>query len=57
MDIAPQLGEIQRTLQSTLGEPVHVSGSGSTLFVLGLIEPEQIAQACPGCSAMQTRLC
>ncbi len=57
MKVAPELGEIQCALQSTLGEPVHVSGSGSTLFVLGSVEPDQIAQVCPGCSIVQTRLC
>jgi 4-diphosphocytidyl-2-C-methyl-D-erythritol kinase len=33
--VEPRLGELRRALAQTLGTPVHVSGSGSTLFCFG----------------------
>ena len=32
--VAPSLGQLRDRLESQLGQPVHVTGSGSTLFVL-----------------------
>jgi 4-diphosphocytidyl-2-C-methyl-D-erythritol kinase len=32
--VAPGLGELQARLQQTLGTPVHITGSGSTLFTI-----------------------
>jgi 4-diphosphocytidyl-2-C-methyl-D-erythritol kinase len=33
-DVTPRLGQIQAALRQTLNRPVHITGSGSTLFVI-----------------------
>ncbi len=33
-DVTPRLGEIQQQLSASLAAPVHITGSGSTLFVI-----------------------
>lgn len=57
VEIAPELDEIRTTLQRVIGKPVHVSGSGSTVFVIGSVEPGLIEKVCPSCSVVQIRLC
>jgi 4-diphosphocytidyl-2-C-methyl-D-erythritol kinase len=42
-DVTPKLGEIQRGLSDVLGLNVHITGSGSTLFVLA--DDQQQAKA------------
>ncbi len=37
--IAPELASLTSRLQQALGRPIHMSGSGSTLFALGRHEP------------------
>lgn len=53
--VEPRLGELRRRLASALGVPVHVSGSGSTLFVLGEVS-ERVRSAAPSCRALHARL-
>jgi 4-diphosphocytidyl-2C-methyl-D-erythritol kinase len=38
--VRPALGDLQRRTQAALGVPVHITGSGSTLF---LIAPNVLA--------------
>lgn len=54
--VEPRLGELRAYLSSALGLPVHVSGSGSTLFVLGPEgTPERVRLAAPSCRTLPTR--
>ncbi|MFI4897331.1 MAG: 4-(cytidine 5'-diphospho)-2-C-methyl-D-erythritol kinase [Phycisphaerales bacterium JB059] len=54
--VEPRLGELRSYLAGALGLPVHVSGSGSTLFVIG---PEGSAErtrlSAPSCRVLPTR--
>lgn len=56
--VEPALGEVRRQLATAVGLPVHVSGSGSTLFVLGpggeLVE--RAAEALPELAFISARL-
>lgn len=55
--VEPRLAALRARLTSALGVPVHMSGSGSTLFVLGgaaLARPA--AAAAPECRVLTTRL-
>ncbi len=54
--VATELGTVRESVQSQGGHRVHVSGSGSTLFVVGATDPGLIKRLCPGCSVVQTRL-
>lgn len=47
--VCPELGELREKLSAAVGLPIHVTGSGSGLFVLadGLIEAEAILQSVP----------
>ena len=55
------LGELKEQIERAIGRAVHVSGSGSTLFVIGPPEPGLIArkvgELAPGCFVRETRLC
>lgn len=58
--VRPELGRIRRELADVLGVPVHVSGSGSTLFVVlpqGHIERVQreVSRIGPGSIVVRTR--
>ena len=53
--VEPRLATLRHTLAERLGEAVHVSGSGSTLFVLGA-HAEQIATIAPACTTLNARL-
>lgn len=55
--VAPQLGELIDAAGNALQTRVHVSGSGSTLFVIGETDVEKIRQVCPDCQIIETRLC
>lgn len=54
--VEPRLAELRDYLAAAMGLPVHVSGSGSTLFVIG---PEGTAErvrlAAPSCRVLPTR--
>lgn len=54
--VAPELGGLIDRLADLLGRSVHVTGSGSTLFVLGRIAPETICEVVPDCGVVCTRL-
>jgi len=56
MLVEPMLREIHRALSSGLGRPVHVSGSGSTLFVLGRVDHDEVHRLCPGVRVIETTL-
>ncbi len=51
------LGAIKSAIEGKIGKPAHVSGSGSTLFVIGQVDSGLIGQAAPACRIMQTWLC
>ncbi len=53
----PQLREVHGALASGLGRAVHLSGSGSTLFVLGRVEEGRVHEVAPDCRVVHTRLC
>jgi len=40
IQVAPELGLIKDELSSSIGHPIHVSGSGSTLFCVGCIHDQ-----------------
>lgn len=52
--VEPRLARLRNTLQDTLGLPVHVSGSGSTLFCFA--DPASVAPHAPDCRVIGTRL-
>lgn len=52
--VEPRLRLLRNSLADALGVPVHVSGSGSTLFCL--MEPERIHPHAPDCRVIGTRL-
>jgi 4-diphosphocytidyl-2-C-methyl-D-erythritol kinase len=56
-DVAPALMEMRAAIQSLTGRCVHVSGSGSTLFLIGHIEQKKIFELYPECQVINTRLC
>ena len=55
--VSPELGEIRARLGGVFGRRVHVSGSGSTLFVLGNTDGLDPADDFLGCRYVKTRLC
>jgi 4-diphosphocytidyl-2-C-methyl-D-erythritol kinase len=59
--VEPELGVLWRTLEAEINQPIHVSGSGSTLFVVGSYEPSSGRageQGSPiGCTIHKSRLC
>lgn len=59
--VAPQLAELIDRLSNAIESRVHVSGSGSTLFVIDEIDIEEIRKVCPDCQLdcqiIETRLC
>lgn len=55
--VEPRLGAIIERVGGALGVPVHITGSGSTLFVLGRVDAEQLSLAAPGCTVRAARLC
>ncbi|PCI09103.1 hypothetical protein COB72_07115 [bacterium] len=55
--VVPELNEVRDAFEKATGRVIHVSGSGSTLFVIGEIDPRLIKQACPNCSVVKTQLC
>lgn len=54
--VQPELGVLLSVLNDALGQPVHVTGSGSTLFTLGHADESVIEQVAPGCRVVHTRL-
>lgn len=52
-----QLRELHGAMASGLGRAVHLSGSGSTLFVLGRVEEARVHEVAPECRVVHTRLC
>lgn len=53
--VRPELAQVRERAQQATGRPVHVSGSGSTLFVLGEVEPGTIEAMCPEERVVRTR--
>ncbi|MFT5422885.1 MAG: 4-diphosphocytidyl-2-C-methyl-D-erythritol kinase [Phycisphaerales bacterium] len=54
--VQPELGELRSALRESLQQPVHVTGSGSTLFILGHADEAVIGRVAPGCRVVHTRL-
>jgi len=54
--IAPELEDLISRLRETIGQAVHVTGSGSTLFVLGRVESHQVHEVATECRVVHTRL-
>lgn len=54
--VAPGLGDLIDRIGTTIGRKVYVTGSGSTLFVLGRVEAETICQVASECRIVHTRL-
>ena len=54
--VSAELGVLQDQVSETINQRVNVSGSGSTLFVLGEIDLELIRGTCPRCRVIQTHL-
>ncbi|MEM7756062.1 MAG: hypothetical protein AAF297_10550 [Planctomycetota bacterium] len=54
--VRPELARIHERAERAAGRPVHVSGSGSTLFVLGDVDAGAMAAACPGARVVRTAL-
>ncbi len=54
--VAPELGVIREQLCVEIGRAVHISGSGSTLFVIGTIDPDRVKQILPACVVIQAQL-
>lgn len=52
--VEPRLAALRRWLAEALRAPVHVSGSGSTLFVDA--DPGRVASLAPGCRVVRVRL-
>ncbi len=57
IEAEPRLGEIIERVSAALGKGVHVTGSGSTLFVPGEIDAGLVGRTAPGCRVVVTRLC
>lgn len=55
--VQPMLGSLRDRIAEQLGQGVHLSGSGSTLFVLGRIDPGLVHEVAPDCRVVHTRLC
>ncbi|MFG0246960.1 MAG: 4-(cytidine 5'-diphospho)-2-C-methyl-D-erythritol kinase [Phycisphaerales bacterium JB052] len=54
--VQPGLGVLIDQMNAVLGCRVHVTGSGSTLFVLGRFETARIHEVAPDCRVVCTRL-
>jgi len=52
----PRLRAVYASLSERLGVPVSLSGSGSTLFVLGLEQAQRIREVVPDCRVVRARL-
>ena len=50
------LDEIRKDLEDRLGRAVHMSGSGSTLFVLGRVDESDVDEVSAECRVVPTRL-
>ena len=57
MMVQPELEGLRDSLQDRLGRAVHMSGSGSTLFVLGRIDTGLVQEVSPECRVIHSRLC
>jgi 4-diphosphocytidyl-2-C-methyl-D-erythritol kinase len=59
--IEPELGVLRRTLEAEINQPIHVSGSGSTLFVVGSFESSSgragEQESPTECTIHKSRLC
>ena len=55
--VRPELDDVRGRVERAVGRPVHVSGSGSTLFVLGRVAEGVIESVCPGERVVHTRFC
>lgn len=56
MMVQPELGLIHRALSDGLDRAVHVSGSGSTMFVLGRVDADKVHRLAPGVRVIETAL-
>lgn len=56
VSVQPELGVLLAALRDALGQPVHVTGSGSTLFTMGHADESAIEAIAPGCRVLHTRL-
>ena len=54
--VSGSLDGLRSALQGAIGKPVHMSGSGSTLFVLGRIESALVHEVASDCRVVHTRL-
>lgn len=54
--VRPELAALREAIEHETGEPVHLSGSGSTLFLLNpRTDADAIARIAPGCRVVTTR--
>jgi 4-diphosphocytidyl-2-C-methyl-D-erythritol kinase len=56
MDVEPALGALYQSISDGLGRMVHVSGSGSTMFVLGRVDHAEIARIAPSVAVIDSEL-
>lgn len=56
-DVQPALGPLCDRIAEALRSGVHLSGSGSTLFVLGRVGAPLVHEVAPDCRVVHTRLC
>ena len=54
--VSGSLDGLRSALEEAIGKPVHMSGSGSTLFVLGRIEHALVHEVASDCRVVHTRL-
>ncbi len=56
MVVAPRLGVIREALEREIDRAVHVSGSGSTLFVFGGVDVDEVLRVAAGCRVIESAL-
>jgi len=54
--VEPRLGALIERIRKSIGRGVHVTGSGSTCFVLGRVDRACICDLVPDCRIVNTRL-
>jgi 4-diphosphocytidyl-2-C-methyl-D-erythritol kinase len=55
--IEPRLEQLRDSFATRFGKAVHLSGSGSTLFVLGPLDAGLVHELHPDCRVIHSRLC
>ena len=55
--VTGELRSLHEGLAGALARAVHLSGSGSTMFVLGRVDERRVHEVAPDCRVVHTRLC